>query len=682
METRINKMQLFSPHLLTSLCLTIAVAACNFDATAFDDIGPTILDGGEPDVRVEDVTNDSPDSSPDLPEPDAVADAQPDVEDTAADAEPDVGPPPSCESAAECNDGRACTEDICDLVAGHCTWAIADDACLIGGNCFAAGDVAPRNPCAICDPAAADTAWTPIAEGDPCDAGDICVVDAVCTDGACIGAELACEDGNPCTENTCVSGLGCDFPPAFDGESCDDGNACTDGDVCAAGSCEGSTMGCDDGNPCTDDACDPIDGCGHTDNTAACDDGDACTDGDVCAEGECISGEPANCEDGNLCTIDRCDEFVGCFHIPDLNPCCSGTTSICDDEDPCTTDICNLEDGSCSREPNTAACDDGNACTTRDTCDDGTCGGDEISCEDDNPCTAEFCDPEDGCSADLLTGVACDDGVDCTVDDVCVAGACVGTSECICEPTFGLQAVKLTSVQIGTGGRPGQALDLDADPATCAPATDCSDGLHNALGVIAGFANEPLADSVADGSLMLVLDIDDIALNPFEIALFQADLSPDDLGCDFATEVCDYVVDRATLDPETCEPLVTLDATRSGDAVFAGGPGTVFPFEIPLGDAVLAITLYDVRFEGDLTIVGDEVTALTGVIGGAVPRADLIDALEALPADALPLDPGAIVSLLELLVADDIDTDGDGEPDAASIGLPIVGIGAEVAGAL
>jgi hypothetical protein len=665
-----------------------SLTACSDDPTETPDAdagvvntdasGDTLGDVTNPDVEPDVVADTEPDAEPDA-ESDAEPDAEPDVE---PDAEPDVSTPSTCESNDECDDGRDCTSDVCDEDLGYCIWEIAADTCLIGGNCYDDGTVASRNSCAMCDVASATTAWTPVAEGETCDSGDICSVNSICTAGECVGEALACEDGNPCTENTCVSGLGCDFPPAFDGETCDDGSACTEEDVCSAGTCGGATIACDDANPCTDDICDEDLGCTNSDNTIECENGDACTSNDVCAEGSCVPGGPTNCEDGNECTIDICDEFAGCVRIPNLNPCCTGTVSICDDGNPCTTDICNPEDGSCGEAFNTAACDDGDACTDGDICAEGACGGDEVDCAAENPCIAAFCDNEDGCGGDPLTGNACDDGVDCTVADACNAGVCEGVSECVCEPTFGLQAVKLTSLQIGSGGRPGQGIDLDGNPDTCSPSSDCSDGIQNALGVIAAFANAPLAEAVAGGSLMLVLDVDDVSLNPFEIAIFQSSLAPSNPDCDHTSEVCDYVVDRATLDPETCEPLVTLAATRAGDTVVAGGPGTVFPFAIPLGDAVLAITLYDVRFEGEITMAGGEITSLTGVIGGAVPRSDLIAALEALPADALPLDPASIISLLEILVVDDVDTDGDGVPDAASIGLPIVGIGAEVVGAL
>lgn len=46
---------------------------------------------------------------------------------------------------------------------------------------------------------------------------------------------------------------------------------------------------CDDGNPCTDDTCDPVSGCVFTANdTNSCDDGDACSLIDLCSAGKCL----------------------------------------------------------------------------------------------------------------------------------------------------------------------------------------------------------------------------------------------------------------------------------------------------------------------------------------------------------------------------------------------------------
>src|SRR5207245_2006933 len=77
-------------------------------------------------------------------------------------------------------------------------------------------------------------------------------------------------------------------------------------------------------------------------------------------------------------------------------------------------------------------CDDGNACTS-DTCDPstGTCGHAPIVCDDANPCTTDTCDPAIGCVFDPLSaGTSCDDGNACTAGDVCDdAARCAGTPE-------------------------------------------------------------------------------------------------------------------------------------------------------------------------------------------------------------------------------------------------------------
>lgn len=86
------------------------------------------------------------------------------------------------------------------------------------------------------------------------------------------------------------------------------------------------------------------------------------------------------------------------------------------------------------------ACSDGNACTQRDTCQNGVCvGGPAAPLPDDsNPCTTATCDPATGQPAQVPTspptsgGSNCSDGVSCTTPDLCVNGACVGTSTAAC----------------------------------------------------------------------------------------------------------------------------------------------------------------------------------------------------------------------------------------------------------
>ncbi len=94
-----------------------------------------------------------------------------------------------------------------------------------------------------------------------------------------------------------------------------------------------------------------------------------------------IDVPPADCYDGNPCTIDRCGPN-----------CCVHTPANCDDQNPCTIDTCGPN--GCVHAP--VNCDDSNACTA-DTCDPATgCVYTPISCDDQNPCTVDTCGPE-GC---------------------------------------------------------------------------------------------------------------------------------------------------------------------------------------------------------------------------------------------------------------------------------------------
>ena len=148
----------------------------------------------------------------------------------------------------------------------------------------------------------------------------------------------------PCVE--CVSGE----IVTTSGNPCNDGNNCTSGDVCNQGACVGNVINCDDGNPCTTDSCDPVNGCTFTPNTNACDDGDNCTTDDACSGGVCSGTMYVVCDDGNPCTDDYCDPQSGCQYSASIG----GTP--CNDGNPCTiNDTCN--NGFCQGDPD-PECDD------------------------------------------------------------------------------------------------------------------------------------------------------------------------------------------------------------------------------------------------------------------------------------------------------------------------------------
>ena len=132
-------------------------------------------------------------------------------------------------------------------------------------------------------------------------------------------------------------------------------------------------------------------------------------------------GPPGSVNGGGSAPDIGADEFDGV-------PGC-GSDSDCSDGSPCTTDACNS--GTCVYTPipgTGPACNDSNACTTGDTCQDGVCvGGGATNCDDSNACTSDGCNPATGCTHANEAG-PCDDGDACSSGDTCAAGVCAGVS--------------------------------------------------------------------------------------------------------------------------------------------------------------------------------------------------------------------------------------------------------------
>jgi cysteine-rich repeat protein len=103
----------------------------------------------------------------------------------------------------------------------------------------------------------------------------------------------------------------------------------------------------------------------------------------VCGDG--IRTEDEECDDGNTLDGDCCS--AACLAVAASTPCE-------DDANVCTTEMCNGA-GVCVHGVVTGPCDDGNACTSGDTCLDATCTGVSVEC---GPCMR--CDTSAGCVAD------------------------------------------------------------------------------------------------------------------------------------------------------------------------------------------------------------------------------------------------------------------------------------------
>ena len=128
----------------------------------------------------------------------------------------------------------------------------------------------------------------------------------------------------------------------------------------------------------------------------------------------CTGGAALDCNDNNPCTDDSCDPATGCVHTNNTSPCndgnacttndtCGGGTCsggpppVCNDNNVCTTDTCDPATG-CVFTNNTIPCSDGNACTTGDTCGGGVCNpGGPTNCDDGQCCTIDSCNPATGC---------------------------------------------------------------------------------------------------------------------------------------------------------------------------------------------------------------------------------------------------------------------------------------------
>ena len=374
---------------------------------------------------------------------------------------------------AACDDGDPCTiADECD--AGNCDGVPVECDCLTDADCapFEDGNVCNGTllcdqakvpyQCAIkegsavkcpkpeginapclepaCNPLTGACALAQANDGVACSDGDSCTFGELCAAGACGGGMvLNCNDGNPCTSDSCAADTGCEY--ANNDLPCDDGNKCTVGDICQAGGClPGDAAGCDDGNLCTDDHCEPAVGCVHVPNAVPCDDGNDCTVADHCTNGWCIGGAPPECNDGNPCTTDLCEPDGGCLNVPNQFPCDDGDPCTdedvcaegechpgeqvdCNDGNLCTDDVCHPQKG-CVNSPNQDPCDDGNHCTLDDQCANSWCaGGPPPVCNDGNPCTDDSCSPATGCVFGN-NELPCDDGDECTLGDSCLEGQC------------------------------------------------------------------------------------------------------------------------------------------------------------------------------------------------------------------------------------------------------------------
>ncbi|EGG21014.1 PA14 domain-containing protein [Cavenderia fasciculata] len=172
-----------------------------------------------------------------------------------------------------------------------------------------------------------------------CDDSNECTVNS-CKEGVgCVYSPKICDDLDSCTVDTCNNSTGCVHTKIPNCVSCSTkGLVCKTVDLCKPQECNQDATGCvtkdlncNDGNPCTIDTC--LNGTcvnspkclSNSCQYASC---DVETTG-----GECVY-QQRNCDDLNVCTVDDCDPSLpvgkSCTHKPDP----------CDDKNACTMDAC------------------------------------------------------------------------------------------------------------------------------------------------------------------------------------------------------------------------------------------------------------------------------------------------------------------------------------------------------
>ncbi|MEZ4246813.1 MAG: putative metal-binding motif-containing protein [Polyangiales bacterium] len=245
-----------------------------------------------------------------------------------------------CDDGIACTDD-SCVGDACSATPNDALCA-PGERCNPGSGCVPIrcttdADCNDGNACngvEVCGGAAPDAVTGCSAGGAiSCDDGVPCTADRCDPDTGCVNTpvDAACDDGVGCTVDRCDAAMGCVRTP--DDSLCDDG-VCFEGGRCdPTRDCLGATaVDCRDGDPCTDDLCEPGVGCQNPERD---DDGDGFA---VEAMGRCGGDD---CDDTNdavypgateLCNaIDddcdgRVDEDPSC--ATDLPDDCGSATAI------------------------------------------------------------------------------------------------------------------------------------------------------------------------------------------------------------------------------------------------------------------------------------------------------------------------------------------------------------------
>jgi hypothetical protein len=310
-----------------------------------------------------------------------------------------------------------------------------------------------------------------------------------------------------------------------------------------------------------------------------CSDRDPCTVDDRCVAGTC-KGDPIVCDDGVTCTLDRCMGGVCRHEVAD--GFCRLDGACYDQGQPNPLNPCQRCDATVSRGTWTSMdglkCQDGDPCTTGETCLEGLCEGfpvDSPDCLKVDPtplptCTTHFdCYPEKVCARTdgLLHCVPpCGSAADCQSGEICTklpGSANIGYCEI---------------AKSGLGEGEACRRDADCQSQLCAEGQcrtfclsegDCLTPGHTCRGIGARGDGRTISACLPDGSLKA---IGQACTNGLEYHANQC-----------ASAHCD-LVPYGTVGPQALLPCAPL-CQREQDCGFNQECGVVMYGEFPSVDA-------------------------------------------------------------------------------------------------
>lgn len=512
-------------------------------------------------------------------------------------------------------------------------------------------------------------------------------------------------------------GVECGVLGSCDCGACPAGFSCSVDNVCVS---EAETSGCES-------LCKALGmACGMTRNGCNCGSCPAFAD---CVDGVCVERKadvesdfyyPSHEDVKDVAEIDECWEVCeeAGYECGEIYGCWCGQ---CDYGYECNLGQCIPLSDPCQQ-----ACAQ-KECGTVDGCECGTCG-DGLICNENNECEPAPCQP---ICQDPVTGEPWECGDDScgSTCGFCLYGECIG-HVCICTPAcagkqcgpdgcggscgvcpdtqvcgwdsqchgscdlddivFSQTVQKVTTLAVGKGGHPGEALDVDKDPATCAPKGNCEFGLDNQMSSLFNLlgqvvdVDKQFKDALNSGEITMLLEfvLPDFTGKPFVVNAFLGEPVKPKSTCNFQTSFCEYYVMTESIDVPNCKPFISFDNAKIVDGVlYGGGPGYQLLVKLPLMPGIpFKVELHHAQIFGTILSGETGVDSMTGVLAGALVKQKLLDAIDTLPSQGLPVSKELIKNLLDVTLQLDQDTDGDGIFDATSVGFKFSSIAGKIVG--